>query len=123
MTGNRAATPRVGTAWLMGLLFMFIQLAMGSVASDGLAAEAKYPTKPIKLVCPYATGGSTDIAARALTPPLQEFLGQSVVVVNVPGAGGAVGFDEVRKSEPDGYKMMAAAIGANALVPALNPKH
>lgn len=85
-------------------------------------AEIKYPTKPVKLVVSFGTGGSTDIAARALAAPIQEFLGQPVAVVNIPGAGGAVGFDDVRKSEPDGYKMMMAAIGANALVPAMNPK-
>ena len=88
----------------------------------GMCAEGKYPTRPVKLVVPYGTGGSTDIAARSLTGPIQEFLGQPVVVLNVPGAGGAVGFDDVRKSEPDGYKLMMAAIGANALVPAMNTK-
>jgi tripartite-type tricarboxylate transporter receptor subunit TctC len=107
---------------MLGLLALVVALHMTGFPRESLAAEAKYPTKPIRMVCPFATGGSTDIAARALASPLQEFLGQPVVVVNVPGAGGAVGFDEVRKSERDGYKMMAAAIGANALVPALNTK-
>lgn len=90
--------------------------------SQILWAEAKYPTQPVKLVVTYATGGSTDIAARALAGPIQEFLGQPLVVVNIPGAGGAVGFDDIRKSPPDGYRMMMAAIGANVLMPALNPK-
>lgn len=92
------------------------------VIPQGLCAEKKYPTNPVKLVCPFGTGGSTDIAARSLAGIIQEFLGQPVVVVNIPGAGGAVGFDDVRKSTPDGYKMMMAAIGANVIVPALNTK-
>jgi tripartite-type tricarboxylate transporter receptor subunit TctC len=97
-----------------------IPTSMGKGAAQ--AADPKYPIKPPKLVVTFGTGGSTDIAARALAAPIQEFLGQPVVVVNIPGAGGAVGFDDVRKSDPDGYKMMMAAIGANVLVPAMNPK-
>jgi tripartite-type tricarboxylate transporter receptor subunit TctC len=104
---------------LIGLGIVSIALL---AAYPALGAEAKYPTKPIKLVVSYAVGGSTDIAGRALAPPLQEFLGQPVAVVNLPGAGGAVGLDDVRKSDPDGYKLMVAAIGANVIVPAMNLK-
>jgi len=103
-------------------ILSFILLINTFVISQALCAEKKYPTKPVKLVVPFGTGGATDIAARGLAGPIQEFLGQPVVVVNLPGAGGAVGFDDVRKSDPDGYKLMMAAIGANALVPALNTK-
>ncbi|MBW2057909.1 MAG: tripartite tricarboxylate transporter substrate binding protein [Deltaproteobacteria bacterium] len=85
-------------------------------------AEQKYPVKPIKLICPYGAGGATDLAARILTSVIPEFLNQAVVVVNKPGAGGAVGFDFVRRSRPDGYTMMMTAIGANVLVPAINLK-
>jgi tripartite-type tricarboxylate transporter receptor subunit TctC len=104
------------------LILMLTSFITMFAIGPAYGAEATYPTKPVKLVVPYGTGGSTDIAARALAAPIQEFLGQPVAVVNIPGAGGAVGFDDVRKSEPDGYKMMMAAIGANALVPAMNPK-
>jgi tripartite-type tricarboxylate transporter receptor subunit TctC len=90
-------------------------MALPSFAAD------KYPSKPIKLIVPYGPGGATDLAARSLTGVIPEFLGQAVVVVNMPGAGGSVGFDFARKAKPDGYTMMMTAIGANCLVPAMNP--
>lgn len=89
-------------------------------AASSFCAEKKYPIKPIKLICAYGAGGATDIAARALASTIQPFLGQTVVVINMPGAGGAVGFDEVRKSDPDGYKMLMASIGGNAILLAMN---
>lgn len=91
------------------------------LAAPALSAEGKYPSKPIKLIVPYGPGGATDLAARVLTGVIPEFLGQAVVVVNMPGAGGSVGFDAVRKAQPDGYTMMMTTIGANVLVPAMNP--
>jgi tripartite-type tricarboxylate transporter receptor subunit TctC len=111
-----------GYSVFITFILSFTLLMNVFVISQALCAEKKYPTKPIKLVVPFGTGGATDIAARGLAGPIQEFLGQPVVVVNLPGAGGAVGFDDVRKSDSDGYKLMMAAIGANALVPALNTK-
>jgi tripartite-type tricarboxylate transporter receptor subunit TctC len=122
MKGQRKTAPAKMKVFVLFLSLMLMVLTMPFAEETAQGADPKYPQKPIKLVVSYATGGSTDIAARALAAPIQEFIGQSVVVVNVPGAGGAVGFDEVRKSDPDGYKMMMAAIGANVLVPAMNPK-
>ncbi len=90
-------------------------------ADPAQAAEEKYPAKPMRLIVSYGPGGATDLAARVLTGVIPEFLGQAVVVVNMPGAGGAVGFDAVRKAAPDGYTMMMTAIGSNVLVPAMNP--
>lgn len=105
-----------------GVSFLFLTLIIAWPFYPAAASELKYPTKPIKLVCPYGAGGTTDIAARTLASSIQEFLGQPIVVLNVTGAGGALGFDDVRKSEPDGYKMLMAAIGSNALTPAINTK-
>lgn len=85
---------------------------------NALSAGKKYPAKPVKLICAYGAGGATDIAARAIASTIQ--LGQPVIVTNMPGAGGAVGFDEVRKSDPDGYKLLTASIGGNAILFALN---
>ncbi len=96
-----------------GFSFLFLTLMLTGSFHPVSAAEVKYPTKPIKLVCPYSAGGTTDIAARTLAGAIEEFLGQPVVVLNVSGGGGAIGFDEVRKSEPDGYKMLMAAVGSN----------
>jgi tripartite-type tricarboxylate transporter receptor subunit TctC len=64
-----------------------IPTSMGKGAAQ--AADPKYPTKPLKLVVTFGTGGSTDIAARALAAPIQEFLGQPVVVINIPEIGRA----------------------------------
>lgn len=96
------------------LVFALTGYANGAVAAD-------YPTKPIRLVVPYGAGGSTDLAARTLAGVLPKYLGQPVVVVNVPGAGGAVGASQTLAGRPDGYTLLMAAIGANVLRPALTP--
>lgn len=66
-------------------------------------AFAEYPTKPITMVIPYSAGGGTDVLARTLQPALEESLGQTIVVSNVPGGGGILGFTQVANAEPDGY--------------------
>lgn len=67
------------------------------------AAQADYPSKPIRLIVPFATGGSTDSLARIIAPELSKRLGQVVVVDNRAGAAGAIGMDAVAKAEPDGH--------------------
>ncbi len=62
-----------------------------------------YPGKPIRLVVPFTPGGSTDILARAIGQELTRAWGQSVIVDNVPGAGGSIGADKVAKAPADGY--------------------
>jgi tripartite-type tricarboxylate transporter receptor subunit TctC len=112
---------RKRTVYIVSTVFL-VALVQFLAVPCKVSAQDKYPSRPVKMVVPFGPGGSTDIAARTLANHVQKFLGQTVVVLNVPGAGGAVGFDDVRKSDPDGYKMLAAAIGANAIVPAMNPK-
>lgn len=72
------------------------------------AAEEKYPSKPITLVVPFPPGGVADIVARALAPALEKKLGESVVIVNKPGAGGALGTGTVATAKPDGYTYLLA---------------
>ena len=83
------------------------------------AGAQEYPSKPVRLVVPYATGGTTDVLARLLSPRLTEAWGQSVVVENRAGANGNVGSDMVAKSPADGYTLLVGTSGSNAVNPSL----
>ncbi len=87
------------------LLFLF--------ASTAGAQDARYPTKPIKLVVGYTPGGATDIIARTIAAKLQDSLGQTVVVENKPGATSNIASEAVAKAAPDGYTLLLGTI-ANA---------
>jgi tripartite-type tricarboxylate transporter receptor subunit TctC len=86
------------------------------------AAAQTYPTKPIRVVVPYAAGGITDILARALGQKLGEALGQQVVIDNRPGANGQVGAEIVARATPDGYTLMVSADTTFVMIPHLMPK-
>lgn len=75
-----------------------------------------YPSRPIRVVVPYPAGGSTDQLARAIQLPMQELLGQPVVIDNRAGAGGTIGTDVVAKAAPDGYTLVFGNTGPNAVV-------
>ncbi|MFZ4288594.1 tripartite tricarboxylate transporter substrate binding protein [Variovorax sp. HJSM1_2] len=87
-----------------------------------LAAAADYPTKPVKIVVPYAPGGTTDVLARFLGQRLSENLSQPVVVDNRPGAAEAVGAGAVAKSPADGYTLLLVTLTTQAINPTLFPK-
>ena len=84
-----------------------------------VAAVAAYPEKPIQFVVPYAPGGTTDLIARIVAPKLGEILGQPVVIINKPGAGGSVGSSFVAKEQPDGYTIVMAVESSHAVNPSV----
>jgi tripartite-type tricarboxylate transporter receptor subunit TctC len=79
-------------------------------------AQGGFPIKPIRIIVPYAAGGSTDQLARAIQQPMSEALGQPVIVENKAGAGGTIGVDYVAKAAPDGYTLVFGNTGPNAVV-------
>ena len=79
------------------------------------AAQAPWPTRPIRIVVPFAPGGSTDVSTRMLAPRIQQILGQPVVIENRAGAGGTIGSDSVAKAAPDGSTFLMATISTHVL--------
>ena len=97
-----------------------VPLLLAATWAPALVLAQAWPTRqPIKIVSPYAPGGTTDVLARMLAPSLQQQLGQSVIVENRAGAGGNVGTDFVAKSAPDGYTLLLAASGPIVISPSL----
>jgi tripartite-type tricarboxylate transporter receptor subunit TctC len=93
----------------MGRWFIFVlSLAVPAVAA---AADAKYPTRPIRVVVPFPPGGNVDTFARMLFRHVEEDLGQPIVIDNRGGANGIVGADTVANATPDGYTFMATSFG------------
>ena len=89
---------------LRSIVTSFCCLAASMVGAPSFAQD--YPTKPIKIVVPFAAGGPADIYARFIGARLTEALGQPVVVDDRPGAGSIIGTDAVAKSAPDGYTLL-----------------
>ena len=79
-------------------------LCVSFVCAEPAAAQS-YPVKPIRVIVPYAPGGSTDVVFRILAPRLTEILGQQVIVENRPGGSSTIGLDVAAKSAPDGYTL------------------
>jgi tripartite-type tricarboxylate transporter receptor subunit TctC len=95
-------------------------IALCGLAAFGASAQS-YPSKPLRMIVPYAAGGGVDIMARVISPRLSDSLGQQVVVDNRAGGGAIIGTDLVAKSAPDGYTLLMAN-PAHAANPALNAR-
>jgi tripartite-type tricarboxylate transporter receptor subunit TctC len=99
---------------LVGIAFALIA---GLVQAQGVSPQ--FPSRPMRLVVPYPPGGVTDILGRALGQLMGDQLGQTVVIDNRPGAGGAIGTDAIAKSAPDGYTFGLGASSTHVLNPML----
>ena len=97
-------------------------LALLGPLAHSARAQAGWPAKPVRIVVPFAAGGTTDILARAIAPELQRVFGQPFIVDNKPGAGGNSGSAEVAKSPNDGYTLLMGTVGTHAINPSLYPK-
>lgn len=93
-----------------------VALSLLSACYAGASFGQAYPTKPVRIIVPYAPGGSTDVVFRILAPRLTEILGQQIVIDNRPGAASTIGLEIVAKSPPDGY-----TVGVNNIAYGANP--
>src|ERR1700754_3589645 len=93
--------------------------ASAAAALTKPAFAQAWPSKPLRILIPFAPGGTSDILARLLQPHLQAALGQSVVVENRPGANGNIAVDMIAKSAPDGYNLVLTDLGSVTISPSV----
>jgi len=99
-------------------------VAVAAVLIPSAAVRAaEWPTKPVRIIVPYAAGGANDLLARVFGERLSEAFGQQFFVENRTGGGGLVGTEAVARSEPDGYTLMASGLPSHVLAPAMNAKN
>jgi len=103
---------------------LLAMVSAACIALGGAAAQAqdKYPSKPVKILVPYAPGGATDIVARIIGEQLRQILGQSFVVENKPGAFGILAVEEMSRARPDGYTFLIGNVSTNAITPLIFTK-
>lgn len=111
---------RIASILLRAALLCAFATSPAALAQSG--DEASYPTKPVKLVVPYAPGGFPDTIARIIGHRISESLGQQFIIENRGGAGGIAGCEVVARAAPDGYTLLMADVGQIAINPAMYAK-
>src|SRR5262245_9845017 len=101
---------------------MLVVSALTLALTGTAMAQDKYPSKPVKIIVPYAPGGGTDITARLFGDHLKNILGQQFVVENKSGAFGILGIEEMARSKPDGYTLFVGNVSTNAITPVIYEK-
>ena len=99
-----------------------LALAAAALSTHSAFAQSTWPTKPVRIVVPFAAGGTTDILARAVAPELSKAFGQQFIVDNRPGAGGNLGAEIVARAPNDGYTLLMGTVGTHGINRALYPK-
>ena len=115
-------TPSISPFRHMRRTFIATLFVAISLSSSIAQAQTAWPNKPVRIVVPFAPGGTTDILARAMAPELAKAFGQSFVVENRAGAAGNLGADIVAKSAPDGYTLLMGTVGTHGINKALYEK-
>ena len=98
-----------------------IVIVLALVVSVAPARSQDYPSRPITVIVPFPAGGASDVVARIVTNQMAKVLRQSIIVENIGGAGGTLGSARVAAATPDGYTLLAAAMGSHVAAPVLTP--
>lgn len=106
--------------WIEGLGALL--LGVGACIGTAHAAQASYPSKPLRLLVPFTPGGSQDVSARLISAPAAQALGQNIVIDNRPGSGGLIAAQEAARATPDGYTLFMSSGAQMGIAPALRPK-
>ena len=93
--------------------------ALGLLVASGANAQSAYPARPIKMIVPLAAASAVDVAARIVTQKMADSMGQQIVIINLPGASGLIGAEQVAKAEPDGYTIAGFNDSIMTMVPHL----
>src|SRR5687767_2505029 len=121
LSGRRSMSTAYAGRMCSGVLACVLGLAMATRHAEAQAAD-NYPNRPIRMIVPFAAGGTSDVLARLIGEKLGVALKQQLVVDNRPGANGNIGTDVAVKSLPDGYTLVLVADGTVAINPGLYPK-
>lgn len=103
--------------WLPIGFSLLVFFLLGALFGSPVVAQEKFPTGPVSLIVPAAPGGGTDIVARIFAEAIEPFLGQKMVILNKPGAGGSMGLSETAKARPDGYTLCITPVSTLTMIP------